>query len=102
MNPQTADDEPLRAELFSADQMVVHGKRLAAQHVLGKVSLPERLLSRLASNERVLVDLGKRLAATADADRRFTPAAEWLLDNFYLIRRRDPHRAPPPAAWLQP
>ena len=98
MNPQTAEDEPLRAELFSAEQMVLHGKRLAAQHVLGKASLPDRLLSRLASNERVLVDLGKRLAATADADRRFTPAAEWLLDNFYLIeeeirtaRRHLPH-----------
>ena len=80
-----AEDEPLRAELFSADQMALHGKRLAAVHVSGNASLPDRLLARLASNERVLVDLGKRLAAVPDAERRFTPAAEWLLDNFYLI-----------------
>ena len=80
-----AEDEPLRAELFSADQMALHGKRLAAVHVTGNASLPDRLLARLASNERVLVDLGKRLAAVADAERRLTPAAEWLLDNFYLI-----------------
>ncbi|MEO7008381.1 MAG: cyclic beta 1-2 glucan synthetase, partial [Caldimonas sp.] len=79
------EDEPLRAELFSADQMALHGKRLAANHVLSEAALPDRLLGRLASNEYVLVDLGKQLAATADAERRFTPAAEWLLDNFYLI-----------------
>ena len=83
-----AQDEPLRAELFSADQMALHGRRLAATHVLSGAGLPERLLARLASNERVLVDLGRNLAATADAERRFTPAAEWLLDNFYLIEEQ--------------
>ena len=79
------EDEPLRLELFSAEQMEAHGKRLAAIHVLGQAALPDRLLARLAANERVLVGLGKQLAVTADAERRFTPAAEWLLDNFYLI-----------------
>jgi cyclic beta-1,2-glucan synthetase len=83
--PSTAEDEPLRAELFSGDQMALHGKRLASLHVLGSMGKPDQLLKRLTSNERVLVDLGKRLAAGADAERRFTPAAEWLLDNFYLI-----------------
>ncbi|QCB48774.1 cyclic beta 1-2 glucan synthetase [Hydrogenophaga sp. PAMC20947] len=81
----TTEDEPLRAELFSADQMALHGKRLAAAHVVADARLTDQLLDRLASNERVLVELGKRLASTADAERRFTPAAEWLLDNFYLI-----------------
>ena len=79
----TDEDEPLRAELFSADQMARHGKRLAGLHVLGHPRAPDRLLGRLASNERVLIDLGRRLAA--DPERRFSPAAEWLLDNFYLI-----------------
>src|SRR5207249_5556000 len=40
---------------FSADQMALHGKRVAAAHVLGDASLPEHLLDRLASNERVPV-----------------------------------------------
>ncbi|HEY7942939.1 MAG TPA: cyclic beta 1-2 glucan synthetase, partial [Casimicrobiaceae bacterium] len=80
-----AQDEPLRAELFSVDQMAAYGKRLAMTHVLGDTSSPDRLLARLASNERVMVDLGKQLAATADGERRFSPAAEWLLDNFYLV-----------------
>jgi cellobiose phosphorylase len=81
-----AQDEPLRAELFSADQMALHGKRLAALHVLGASRAPDRLLARLASNEHVLVDLGKRLSAAAETEHRFSPAAEWLLDNFYLIQ----------------
>jgi len=65
--------------------MAVHGQRLGAAHVVDPARLPDQLLARLASNERVLVELGKRLATTADAERRLTPAAEWLLDNFYLI-----------------
>src|SRR5512134_2740885 len=74
----TPQDEPLRAELLSAEQMARHGKRLAALHVLGAPRVPDRLLARLASNERVLVALGRQLAATVDTERRFSPAAEWL------------------------
>ena len=84
-NKSRAQDEPLRAELFSADQLATHGARLARTHALSDASLPDRLLARLAGNERVLLDFGTQLATTADAERRFTPAAEWLLDNFYLI-----------------
>jgi cyclic beta-1,2-glucan synthetase len=80
-----AEDEPLRAELFSGDQLAAHGERLARTHVLSYASVPDRLLARLAANEQVLVDLGLHLATADDAERRFTPAAEWLLDNFYLI-----------------
>ena len=79
------EDPPLRAELYSADQMAAHGERLAATHVLSDAPLPDRLLARLADNERVLIGAAKQLAIAADADRRHTPAAEWLLDNFYLI-----------------
>ncbi|HEY2560967.1 MAG TPA: glucoamylase family protein [Caldimonas sp.] len=79
------EDPPLRAELFSAEQIASHGERLAKTHVLRDAPLPDRLLPRLADNERVLVAVAKQLAVTADADRRHTPAAEWLLDNFYLI-----------------
>src|SRR5438128_5483414 len=79
------EDLPLRAELYSADQMAAHGERLARIHVLSEAPLPDRLLARLADNERVLIGVAKQLAVAADAERRHTPAAEWLLDNFYLI-----------------
>ena len=55
-----ADDEaPLRAELFTADQMEQHGKEVAAAHVLTLQRSPDRLLPRLAANEKKLVEVGQ-------------------------------------------
>jgi cyclic beta-1,2-glucan synthetase len=82
------DEPPLRAELFSADQMEQHGVRLASAHRLMPGRVPEQLLSRLAANERVLIETCNRLTATVAAKHRITPAAEWLLDNFYLIEEQ--------------
>ena len=83
-----ADEEPpLRSELFSADQMEQHGKNLAAAHRLAP-GRADRLLTRLAENEGVLVEVCDLLTAAVTANRRITPAAEWLLDNFYLIEEQ--------------
>jgi len=82
---QADEDEPLRAALFSADQMALHARQLAATHVLSAEPVRDRLLARLAANEAVLVAVCEVLAATVAAKLRITPAAEWLLDNFYLI-----------------
>ncbi|HEY2929564.1 glucoamylase family protein, partial [Piscinibacter sp.] len=83
--PAGPEDAPLRAELFTADQMAQHGKNLAAAHELTSARAPDRLLARLASNEKVLVEVCALLARNAESNRRVTPAGEWLLDNFYLI-----------------
>ena len=45
----------------------------------------ERLLARLAANQRVLLDTCHLLTAAVTAKERVTPAGEWLLDNAYLI-----------------
>jgi cyclic beta-1,2-glucan synthetase len=79
------EEAPLRAELFSADQMALHGTSLAASHELMSSSAPDRLLPRLAANEKVLVEVYALLTRSAELQRRMTPAAEWLLDNFYFI-----------------
>jgi len=81
----STEEAPLRSELFTADQMAQHGKSLAAQHELTLAHAPDRLLPRLASNEKVLVEVCALLANNAESHRRVTPAGEWLLDNFYLI-----------------
>ena len=84
-----ADEEPpLRSELFSADQMEQHGKNLAVAHRLAPGRAPDQLLTRLAENERILVEVCDLLTAAVTANRRITPAAEWLLDNFYLIEEQ--------------
>jgi hypothetical protein len=82
------DQPPLRAELFSTDQMERHGARLASAHRLMPGRVPERLLSRLAANEGVLSDTYDGLTAAVAASHRITPAGEWLLDNFYLVEEQ--------------
>lgn len=86
--PSGDEQAPLRAELFSADQMEHHGKALAASHKLSDGHGPDHLLARLAANESALVDVCRLLTAAVAANRRVTAAAEWLLDNFYLIEEQ--------------
>ena len=84
-----ADTEPpLRSELFSSDQMEQHGKTLAGLHKLGIGRARDRLLTRLADNEGVLLGVRNLLTEAIKATRRITPAGEWLLDNFYLIEEQ--------------
>ena len=84
-----ADDElPLRAELLSALQMEQHGRILANAHKLSTGWARDQLLSRLADNENVIIDACNQLTEAIKAERQVTPAAEWLLDNFYLIEEQ--------------
>ncbi len=84
----TPDEPPLRAELFSSDQMERHGVLLASAHRLRPGRQPDQLLARLALNEQVLTETCDRLMAAVAAKHRITPAGEWLLDNFYLIEEQ--------------
>jgi len=84
----TSDEPPLRAELFSADQMEQHGKVLAGAHRVADGRAPDQLLTRLAENATVLVQCCKLLTSAVKANRRISPAGEWLLDNFYLIEEQ--------------
>ncbi|APV50312.1 cyclic beta 1-2 glucan synthetase [Betaproteobacteria bacterium GR16-43] len=83
-----AGEAPLRSALFNADQMERHGRSLAAAHRLSPARASERLLARLDENERHLHESSAILAEAVSDGRRITPAAEWLLDNFYLIEEQ--------------
>src|SRR5688572_12088242 len=82
------DEQPLRAELFSIEQLERHAKAIAASHRLAAGRARDKLLSRLDDNERVLIATYDLVTAAADQNRRIEPAAEWLLDNFYLIEEQ--------------
>ena len=84
----TDDQTPLRAELFSVEQMEQHGKSLAATHVLSTSRPRTRLLERLDENERVLIETFDMLTAAVRSRLRIAPSGEWLLDNFYLIEEQ--------------
>ncbi|MFZ6814789.1 GH36-type glycosyl hydrolase domain-containing protein [Undibacterium sp. Rencai35W] len=79
---------PLKSELFSVIQMETHGRVLAGRHKIGTDKSTDQLLPRLAANEEALIDACAALTAALRENRQITPAAEWLLDNFYLIEEQ--------------
>lgn len=86
--PFDSAEAPLRAELFSADQMERHGRTLADAHKIALGRSPDQLLARLVENYGVLVWACGLLTGAVKEERRITPAGEWLLDNFYLIEEQ--------------
>jgi cyclic beta-1,2-glucan glucanotransferase len=82
-----ASEPPLRAELFSVEQLARHAKGLAAHHQAVTRQGSNRLLERLSQNEETLRDFNHATLAV-NPGRHITPAAEWLLDNFYLIEEQ--------------
>jgi cyclic beta-1,2-glucan synthetase len=81
---QRARELPLRAELFGIEQLARHARLVAARHTIVTGRASTWLLTRLDQNEKVLRAFNRATLAV-DQSRRVTPAAEWLLDNFYLI-----------------
>ena len=75
----------MRAQLLSAEHMERHGRLLARAHQLSARPSPDRLLGRLSDNQLVIDHACALFTAAAHANRRLTPACEWLLDNAYLI-----------------
>jgi cellobiose phosphorylase len=82
-----ASEPPLRAELFSLEQLGRHARGLAAHPAVVSWQGSHGLLDRLDENERILRAYNRATYA-ADQTRRITHAAEWLLDNFYLIEEQ--------------
>jgi cellobiose phosphorylase len=84
-----ADEEPLRAELFSVSQLEQHARMLAGLHEVGPSGRKrDRLLPRLAANEEVLAEAYSSITEALKGGRGITPAAEWLLDNYHLIEEQ--------------
>jgi len=85
---ERASEAPLRAELFSGEQLQRHAVALAGQHLIDPKHGSNRLLLRLADNERALIQAYDLMTGAEAEGRRVAPAGEWLLDNFYLIEQQ--------------
>ena len=83
----SAGEKPLRGELLSVDLLKQYARSLAQNRRVQNGRGPNLLLPRLASNEKILRDYNER-TLEVEKDRRVTPAAEWLLDNFHLIEEQ--------------
>ena len=86
----TALEEPIRAELFSVERLEQHAESLAgAQEVVDADSSPGRpLLPRVLENGRRLLEYYRATAHAVELEQSITPAAEWLLDNFYIVEEQ--------------
>jgi cyclic beta-1,2-glucan synthetase len=81
-------ERPLRDELLSADQLERYAGHLATSHSLAAGKEADKLINRLTENEKVLQSTYDLVAAAITRNRRIDPAAEWLLDNFYLLEEQ--------------
>lgn len=84
----TDESLPLRAEIYTEERLEQHAHSLARRHTLMTREPSEQLLKRLAENETILLEVHSNLTETVRQNNRITPAAEWLLDNFYLIEEQ--------------
>jgi cyclic beta-1,2-glucan synthetase len=79
----------VREELFGTERIEEHARSLAlAQPVTARPIRVRPLASRLAENAAVLLDAHRVIAKATGEGRAVTPAAEWLLDNYYLAERQ--------------
>ncbi|MBI3744938.1 MAG: hypothetical protein HY264_00125 [Chloroflexi bacterium] len=86
VRPPPELDEPILAELFSAERLEQHARTLAAAQPV--TSTPRRgraVAPRIADNGRVLLESYRILARAIKDERSITPAAEWLVDNFHIV-----------------
>jgi hypothetical protein len=71
---EVRDEQPLRSELFSTNQLKQHAKSLAGWHEVDKRAGPDRLLGRLENNEAILLKAHQLAVVGVAANRRMSPA----------------------------
>ncbi len=79
-------EEPIRAEIFGIERLEQHAESLAAAQRVTDGDEPQlTLLPRVESNGRALREANRIIADAVRQERWITPAAEWLLDNFFIV-----------------
>ena len=65
---------------------------MAKQHKINPKIAPDKLLARLANNEKVITSAYQVIAASIGniekPKQKLSPAENWLLDNYYLIQQQ--------------
>jgi len=78
--------EPILAEIFSVERLEHHAESLAkAQEVSPTQTAGISLRRRLGSNALSLDAAFHTLVAGMERERPVTPAAQWLVDNYYIV-----------------
>src|SRR5690349_16898137 len=80
---------PIRAELFSVERLEQHAESLAAAQAITLDPMRGRpLLPRVLENGRLLLEYYQATARAIQREQIITPAAEWLVDNFYIVEEQ--------------
>lgn len=97
-------DEPIRAEIFGVARLEDHAKSLAHEQTVTDDPRSGREVSaRVRENQRVLVFAYHKMLQAVKDKRAITTAAEWLIDNFHIVRSqlKDIHEHLPPAYYRE-
>lgn len=72
--------------LLSSDELSKHARDIAeSHHISKKIKDAPHLLSRLRDNYKVITRTKALFQNDTDRDDDTLPAAEWLLDNYYIL-----------------
>src|SRR6185295_4793147 len=83
-----ADEQPVRAEIYSVERLEQYAQTLAAEHKTVTRKGRAQLLPRLEDNGRKLEAAYRSLVDALREGRTISPAAEWLVDNFHIIEEQ--------------
>ncbi|MGH9928949.1 MAG: glucoamylase family protein, partial [Pyrinomonadaceae bacterium] len=83
-----ADQQPVRAEIYSVERLEQYALTLAAEHQTVTKKGRAQLLPRLEDNGRKLVAAYRNLVEAIQNGRPISPAAEWLVDNFHIVEEQ--------------
>src|SRR5450631_1462151 len=78
-------DEPISAEIFSVERLEQHAESLAKAQEVSATQTSVSLRGRLRSNSLALDAAFRALIAGLRKGQAVTPAAEWLVDNYYIV-----------------
>ncbi|MGE5633264.1 MAG: GH36-type glycosyl hydrolase domain-containing protein [Caulobacteraceae bacterium] len=83
-------DEPeVYDAILNAEELEQHAVEIARKHVVGKrARVSYSLETRMNKNFRFITSVYKNLNEYMNDVKRVTPAAEWLLDNFYIVEEQ--------------
>jgi cyclic beta-1,2-glucan synthetase len=87
-DPPSGAEEPIRAEVLSAERMTQQGRELAGQHRIGRSPSTLDFAARVTDDGMVLKDCYLTISRALQQERAITPAARWLVDNFHVVEEQ--------------
>ena len=79
----------INSYMLGPDELKKYAEQIAKTHQLSEIiGSPKSLIGRLDDNFLEITSVYKSLNADSKNSSAFSPAAEWLLDNFYIVEEQ--------------